>query len=75
MDVGKQLAVRAHSGLVLGPRPYVLNGEGAVVLVQSGQKARVWAAVSLQWGWFLLAGCWQGWTQIGWQQQRFSAWE
>lgn len=75
MDVGKRLAVRAHSGLVLGPRPYVLNGEGAVVLVQSGQKARVWAAVSLQWGWFLLAGCWQGWTQIGWQQQRFSAWE
>ena len=31
MDVGKRLAVRTHSGLVLGPRPYVLNGEGAVV--------------------------------------------
>lgn len=39
--------VTANSRLVLGPCPYILSGEGALVLVHCGQKDCVWAAVFL----------------------------
>lgn len=64
MDVGEWLVVTASSRLVLGPCPYVLSGEGALVLVHCGQKDCLWAAVFLYSGaGSSSAGCWQGWAQ------------
>ena len=37
VDAGEWLVVTANSRLVLGPCPYILSGEGALVLVHCGQ--------------------------------------
>ena len=64
VGIGEWLVATANSRLVLGLCPYILSGEGALVLVHCGQKDCVWAAMYLYSGaGSSSAGCWQGWAQ------------